>query len=105
MADTLARRNIPYRYEFPINLKTENGDYRLFHPDFICMNLRTRTEFLWEHFGMMDEAEYSATAARKLRLYETNGIYPGKNLIISVETSELPINTRQIEKLAMQYLK
>ena len=94
IADTLNRLNIPYRYEFPINLKTENGDFRIFNPDFICLNLRTREEFLWEHFGMMDEAEYSATAARKLRLYETNGIYPGKNLIISVETSELPINTR-----------
>ncbi len=105
IADTLNRLNIPYRYEFPINLKTENGNYRLFHPDFICLNLRTRTEFLWEHFGMMDDPEYSAAATRKLRLYESNSIYPGKNLILSTETSELPINTRQIEKLAMQYLK
>ena len=105
IADTLNRLNIPYRYEFPINLKTENGDFRIFNPDFICLNQRTREEFLWEHFGMMDDADYATTAARKLRLYETNGIYPGKNLIISVETSELPINTRQIEKLAMQYLK
>ncbi len=105
IADTLNRLSIPYRYEFPIKLKTENGDYRLSHPDFICLNLRTREEFLWEHFGMMDDAEYSAATARKLRLYENNGIYPGKNLIISVEISELPINTRQIEKLAVQYLK
>ena len=104
IADTLSRLNIPYRYEFPINLKTENGDYRLFHPDFICLNLRTRTEFLWEHFGLMNDPEYSASAIHKLRLYENNGIYPGKNLIISIETSELPINTRQIEKLAGQYL-
>ena len=105
IADTLNRLNIPYRYEFPVKLKTENGSHHIFHPDFICLNLRTREEFLWEHFGMMDDADYATTAARKLRLYENNGIYPGKNLIISTETSELPVNTRQIEKLAEQYLK
>lgn len=105
IADTLNRLNIPYRYEFPVKLKTENGSHHIFHPDFICLNLRTREEFLWEHFGMMDDADYATTAARKLRLYENNGIYPGKNLIISTETSELPVNTRQIEKLTEQYLK
>lgn len=105
IADTLNRLNIPYRYEFPVKLKTENGSHHIFHPDFICLNLRTREEFLWEHFGMMDDADYATTAARKLRLYENNGIYPGKNLIMSTETSELPVNTRQIEKLAEQYLK
>ena len=105
IADALTRLGIPYRYEYPVELTTENGERRLFHPDFICLNLRTREEFLWEHFGMMDDAEYSAKAARRLRLYETNQIFPGKNLIISVETSDQPASARQIERLAAQYLK
>lgn len=105
IADALNRLGIPYRYEFPIELATESGESRIFHPDFICLNLRTREEFLWEHFGMMDDVEYAAASVRKLAFYEKNGIFPGKNLIISTETSELPVNTRQIEKLAMQYLK
>lgn len=105
IADVLTRLGIPYRYEFPVKLTTENGESRIFHPDFVCLNLRTREEFLWEHFGMMDDAEYFARAARRLRLYETNQIFPGKNLIISVETSDQPASARQIERLAAQYLK
>lgn len=105
IADVLTRLGIPYRYEFPVELTTENGECRIFHPDFICLNLRTREEFLWEHFGMMDDAEYSATAVRKLALYEKNGIFPGKHLIISMESSEKPASARQIERLAAQYLK
>ena len=30
--------------------------------DFICLNLRTRQEFIWEHFGMMNDAEYASSA-------------------------------------------
>ena len=105
IADVLTRLGIPYRYEYPVELTTESGEHRLFHPDFLCLNLRTREEFLWEHLGMMDDAEYSARAVRKLALYEKNGIFPGKNLIISMETSEKPASSRQIERLAEQYLK
>ena len=52
----------------------------------------------------MDDAEYAASAAQKLRLYEKNEIYPGKNLIISMETSIWPLSPKQIEKTAKLYL-
>ena len=51
IADTLNRMKIPYHYEFPIKLLSENGTKTTFHPDFLCLNRRTRKEFLWEHFG------------------------------------------------------
>ena len=105
IADTLSRMNIPYRYEFPLEIKTENGEKRTFFPDFLCLNLRTRQEFVWEHFGMMDDSEYVASMVRKLKLYEKNGIYIGKSLIISVENSAAPIDAKQIEKIAEQYLQ
>ena len=54
IADTLKRMNIPYRYEYPLELK----DGRTIYPDFLCLNVRTRQEFYWEHFGMMDDPEY-----------------------------------------------
>ena len=104
IADTLQRLNIPYRYEFPLEITTEKGLRRTFHPDFICLNLRTRREFIWEHFGKMDDAEYAASAAQKLKLYEKNEIYPGKNLIISMETSASPLSPKRVEKTAKQYL-
>lgn len=104
IADTLHRLNIPYRYEYPLEITTEKGLHRTFHPDFICLNLRTRQEFIWEHFGKMDDTEYASGAVQKLKLYEKNEIYPGKNLIISMETSTSPISPKQIEKTARRYL-
>ncbi len=105
IADTLSRMNIPYRYEFPLKIKTENGEKHTFYPDFLCLNLRTRQEFIWEHFGMMDDSEYTTSMVRKLKLYEKNGIYIGRSLIISVENSAAPIDAKQIEKIAEQYLQ
>ncbi len=104
IADTLHRLKIPYRYEFPLEITTEKSVRRTFHPDFICLNLRTHLEFIWEHFGKMDDAEYASNAAQKLKLYEKNEIYPGKNLIISMETSTSPLSPKQVEKTAKLYL-
>ena len=91
--------------KFPLEIKAEYGEKRTFFPDFLCLNLRTRHEFIWEHFGMMDDSEYVASMVRKLKLYEKNGIYIGKNLIISVENMAAPIDAKQIEKIAKQYLQ
>ena len=104
IADTLNRMNIPYHYEFPIKLITEDGTKRTFHPDFLCLNRRTRKEFLWEHFGRMDDAEYATQTVSKLNLFAHNGIFPGKNLITTMETSTQPLNTRQVKKLAEEFL-
>lgn len=112
IADTLFRHNIPYRYEFPITLKRSNSDdiRRDFgssitlYPDFLCLNTRTRTEFYWEHFGLMDSTEYSNNAAGKLRLYTENGILAGRNLIITMETQTEPPSIKALEKLIEEFL-
>lgn len=99
IADTLTRLGIPYRYEFPIRLK----NYTV-HPDFYCLNLRTRLEFVWEHFGMMDDPEYAQNAVSKILDYQKHGFFPGKNLITTFETKTTPISTKQIEQIAREYL-
>ena len=112
IADTLLRYNIPYRYEFPITLKRINpddirrdfGSSITLHPDFLCLNTRTRTEFFWEHFGLMDSTEYSKNAAGKLRLYTENGILAGRNLIITMETQTEPPSIKALEKLIEEFL-
>ena len=109
IADTLSRLNVPYRYEYPLTLKC--GDRKSIHdhitiyPDFLCLNLRTRQEFIWEHFGMMDDSSYSSKAVQKLRTYSENGIHPGHHLILSTETTECPVSTRHIENLINTFLK
>ena len=107
IADTLARHGIAYRYEFPLRLRqtTRNSEISTIYPDFLCLNLRTRTEFYWEHFGLMDDAEYASKSARKLSVYAENNIFIGRNLIITMETQAEPLNTRMIEKIILDFLK
>ena len=112
IADTLFRYNIPYRYEFPITLKRSNSDdirrdlgrSITLYPDFLCLNTRTRTEFYWEHFGLMDSTEYSNNAAGKLRLYTENGILAGRNLITTMDTQTEPPSIKALEKLIEEFL-
>ena len=131
IADALYRHGIPYRYEYPVKLlkwgpSTELRDHKgelrehkgelrdhkfehisqqiTLHPDFTCLNVHTRQEFIWEHFGLMDDPEYAKNAAGKLRLYTENGILPGRNLIITMETQAEPISTRAVEILIQSFL-
>lgn len=100
IADTLNRMGVPYRYEYPLELK--GG--KTFHPDFMCLNVRTRKEYIWEHFGMMDLPDYLENAVQKMKLYSDNNYLPGRNLITTMETQQCPLNTRQLEKIIDAYL-
>ncbi len=111
IADSLKAAGVPYRYEFPLlidkNADTPDFpdyDFCKLHPDFYCLNLRTRQEFAWEHFGMMDDPRYAAQAAEKIRLYQENGFFPGKNLIITMETSVSPLSSKALKTLIKEYL-
>ena len=104
IADALARHGVPYRYEYPLILKG-TAKSKVLYPDFMCLNIRTRQEFYWEHFGLMDSPDYAKNAAGKLRLYTENGIFPGRNLIITTETQSEPLSTSTIDMTIQQYLK
>lgn len=157
IADTLDRLKIPYRYEFPHQLKVRRNsrgrgdaaakgrtsdslhnplgnkqdggrctddalrslqggqpdDFRqqgrvhrivTFHPDFTCLNVRTRREFIWEHFGRMDDPEYIAETLGKFETYTANRIFPGESLIFTMETQERPLNPATVEALASKFL-
>lgn len=100
IADTLNRMKVPYRYEYPLELKDGHKAY----PDFMCLNVRTRKEYYWEHFGIMDDSDYLDRTIKKMRLYSENKIFPGKNLIITMESKTNPLNTRQVEILIKEFL-
>lgn len=112
IADTLDRLKIPYRYEFPHQLKVRRNSRGrdssrrtvTFHPDFTCLNVRTRREFIWEHFGRMDDPEYIAETLGKFETYTANGIFPGESLIFTMETQERPLNPATVEALAKKFL-
>lgn len=110
IANALKAAGVPYRYEFPLLVdrnSATNDDLDIYqlHPDFYCLNLRTRQEFAWEHFGMMDDPEYAARATEKLELYAENGFFPGKNLIITMETSAKPLSSKLLKNVIKTYLQ
>ena len=98
IADALDQAQIPYRYECPLKL----GD-TVVHPDFTILRLSDRKEIFWEHLGMMGDLEYSNHALQKIRLYERNRLFPGKELILTMETGLLPLNTAVIKDVIQQY--
>lgn len=93
IADTLNRFNVPYRYECPINI----GGNGTIHPDFTCLNVRTRKEYLWEHNGMMSDADYADYATKRIDMYTLAGYSADENLILTYETVNKPLNSRVIE--------
>ncbi|MDO5445021.1 MAG: hypothetical protein Q4F31_05300 [Eubacteriales bacterium] len=100
IADTLSQMGIPYRYECPVSL-----DGTVLHPDFTVLNVRTKEEFYWEHMGMMDSPEYVSAALRRIRKYEYCGLFPGRKLIVTQETRELPLDLQLICRIIEKYLK
>ncbi len=101
IADCLTKNKIPFKYEFPFN--AESGI--VLHPDFICLNTKTHQQFLWEHFGLMDNSEYAVNMVQKDNLYRKLGFSQGKNLIYTFETKQNPITSREIESIIQEYLQ
>lgn len=100
IADMLHKAGIPYRYECPVTLTGLGTIY----PDFMVLNIKERKEMYWEHFGMMNNNEYCEKALCKINIYIKNGIIPGKNLIITHETSKHSLETLIVEKIMREYL-
>lgn len=99
LSNQFERYGIPYRYEYPIRLEGIT-----FHPDFFILNVRLRKEYIWEHFGMMDDPDYLKNALKKIEIYERNGFYPGDKLIVTFETSDKPLDTRIVDLLIRKHL-
>ncbi|MBP5601395.1 MAG: hypothetical protein J6X78_01585 [Treponema sp.] len=100
IANLLKTHNIPYHYEYPIQIRRG----QTFYADFLCLNSRTRQEFYWEHCGRMDDPEYTTNMIARLNEYAKKGIIPGKNLILTMETAEIPLNTKDVERMIETFL-
>ena len=100
IADYLYRNNILYKYEKPLYLK----GYGTVYPDFTFLSKKTCKEIYWEHEGRMDDPVYAASAIKKIKTYEENGIYTGENLILTFETQNIALNTVDIERNVERYL-
>lgn len=99
IANLLYRLGIPYRYEYPVELEVD-GRKKTWRPDFMILDVKQRKEYYLEHFGMLDdtsEDNYARNAFWKMKVYEANGIYEGKNILYSFETSRAPLDISYVE--------
>ncbi len=100
IANTLSRFAIPYKYECPLEL--HRG--MMIHPDFTVLNVKKREVFYWEHRGMMDDRDYAKHSVQRLKDYAGSGIYLGRQLIITEESSTNPLSSREIVDVIRTYL-
>ncbi|MBR3056857.1 MAG: hypothetical protein IKG93_02710 [Clostridiales bacterium] len=98
MADVYFELNIPYKYECPIILS--NGE--VLHDDFTVLHVTERKEYYHEHLGLLDDPRYLIKNMKKLDLYRRNGIYVGKNLILTHEIRESPFNVNVFRRNTME---
>ena len=69
----------------------------------MVLNVRKRKTLYWEHLGLLSEYSYAQKNFAKINDYEEGGLLLGKNLIITMETEEAPINTKLVEEKIKLY--
>ncbi|MDC7279966.1 hypothetical protein NXH64_10695 [Butyrivibrio fibrisolvens] len=93
----LSQHNIPYRYECELVIGNVT-----FYPDFTILHPITKQLFYWEHFGKMDDYNYSKNALAKIKTFQEHGLIAGKNLILTFESSEHPFTYKDAEAALVQ---
>ncbi|MCR4673681.1 MAG: hypothetical protein K5675_01625 [Lachnospiraceae bacterium] len=92
-----------YKYERPLEVKI-SGFKKIIYPDFTTLNIESGEISYLEHFGMMDNPEYAEQFVKKINLYEENGIVLGKDLFVTFESMEVPLNTKQVRRVIEQII-
>lgn len=100
IANALERKGVPYKYECPI-IFNELG---VIHPDFTALNVKKRKFIYWEHLGKMDDPDYARKNAFRINVYQKHGLFLGDSLIITMETSTLPLDVKLVDELINHYL-
>ena len=101
IACLLNEEGIPYRYEAQLDLNLGFCIY----PDFTVLNKRTRKEYIWEHFGRMDDPKYvQESFIPKMKDYYAAGYLPGEKLLMTFESEGHPFNVMQAKRLIKQFL-
>ncbi len=75
-----------------------------FHPDFKCINIRSGKVFWWEHQGQWDNPEYTRNLAKREAYLYSMGLVPWKNLIITTETADEPLDLDWVDWIIKYYL-
>lgn len=83
------KNKIFYRYECPLQL--ENPHPITIYPDFTIISRKTGRIVYLEHCGMLDNEQYANGFVNKMNTYISNDIIPGRDVILTAETSTQPL--------------
>lgn len=100
IADMLFSLGIPYKYEHPVLV-----GQMTFYPDFTILLKKSRRIVIHEHYGMMDDDKYRADFFEKNSAYSRNGYVIGKNLFVTFESRNFPLNQQDLKALMSVYLE
>jgi len=95
IANALIKREIPYKYECPVNI----GGGKNLYPDFTILDVKNRRLVYWEHLGKMGDLSYVSKNLWKMNEYKKVDIYMGINLYISFESEIQALGTKEISKI------
>lgn len=98
--------DLDFRYEMALKLikNITNPDGTVFsrtvtkYPDFTIF-LKDGSVIYWEHTGKFDQENYRFDQFEKFKLYYDNGIYPPKNLIITMDDKDKPLDMMAIRRI------
>ena len=98
IAHVLYRHRLAYRYEWD---KEINGV--VYHIDFTIRHPETDEFIFWEHCGRMDKDGYAVNIGTKIKEFESAGIFPDRNLILTFESRRFPFEIGMAEDIAQKW--
>lgn len=98
IADALYTFQVPQLYEHKLVLADSFGQPYDVYPDF-TIPLLDGSYIYWEHKGLMSDPKYRKRNAWKEELYFINGIYPPKNLIITMDGPHQEFDVQDIHRI------
>ncbi|MBQ8986553.1 MAG: hypothetical protein IJ100_04825 [Lachnospiraceae bacterium] len=97
ICERLYEYGIPFRYEQVLH--TADG---IIIPDF-TFETAAGTELYWEHAGMLTDPKYSLRHHLKMMQYESSGLYPWRDLIVTYDINN-EIDGQRIDAVIQHFL-
>lgn len=94
IADAYFDLGIPYKCDYPISINPATTKY----VDFVLLDVAHRKEIYHEHFGLLDKPGYLMNNLHKLNEYRKKGIFVGKNLILTHDLENSPLDMNLFRK-------
>lgn len=101
LANSLYAYGIPFHYEEQfIYAIGEGGDI---FPDFTIL-LPDGSIIIWEHFGILSKKDYCLRSAKKLNIFQLNGLVLGANLILTMDDNKGNFSSGIINRIIKEQL-